>query len=392
MATTPTPLEQLVRTAVAPRQVSIGLPASLSPAERRFPLTPEAAAMLVDRGYTVKMEAGAAETIHFSDEAYTRHGVNIVDRAEAFRCDIVVYLPMVGENDARRLKRGALLLGFAHTESRSPAALRILLQRSITAIAIDKITDASGNHPFADILREIDGRASVAIASSLLADAIHGKGILLGGIAGVVPCEMTLIGADLAALAAARSAIGLGATVRLFDNDIYRLRDVTTAIGPGVISSALHPRVLHSALRTADIVIGCSMLRPLEISSEEVSEMKRGVLTFDLNHAASPMFPSMPTVDLALASPCDNGPASGQRVCYINAGGAVPRTAAMALSNTLLTLFADIIACHTSVDIIKTNPGIRGAAYTFLGKPVSVDVATLLGMRVVDINLLLQCS
>ncbi|MDE5553743.1 MAG: hypothetical protein K2J10_00995 [Muribaculaceae bacterium] len=389
---TPTPLEQLVKTAVTPRQVSIGLPTSLSPAERRFPLTPEAAAMLVDRGFTVKMESGASESIHFSDEAYARHGVVVVDRAEALRCDIVVYLPTVSEADARKLKRGALLLGFEHAESRSPGAIRVLLQRSVTAIALDKISDSSGNHPFADILREIDGRAAVAIASSLLADAIHGKGILLGGIAGVVPCELTLIGADLAALAAARSAIGLGATVRLFDNDIYRLRDLEAAVGPGVIASALHPRVLHSALRTADIVIGCSLRRPVEISSEEVGDMKRGVITFDLNHAQSPMFPSMPTVDLALASPCDNAPESGQRVCYINAGSAVPRTAAMALSNTLLTMFEDIVACRTALDAIKINPGLRGAAYTFLGKPVSAEVASLLGMRVVDINLLLQCS
>lgn len=389
---TPTPLEQLVRTAVTPRQVSIGLPASLSQAERRFPLTPEAAAMLVDRGFTVKMESGASESIHFSDEAYARHGVVVVDRAEALRCDIVVYLPTVSEADARKLKRGALLLGFSHAESRSPGAIRVLLQRSVTAIAIDKISDSSGNHPFADILREIDGRAAVAIASSLLADAVHGKGILLGGIAGVVPCELTLIGADLSALAAARSAIGLGATVRLFDNDIYRLRELEAAVGPGVIASALHPRVLHSALRTADIVIGCSLRRPMEISSEEVSDMKRGVITFDLNHAQSPMFPSMPTVDLALASPCDNAPESGLRVCYINAGSAVPRTAAMALSNTLLTMFEDIIACRTALDAIKINPGLRAAAYTFLGKPVSADVASLLGMRVVDINLLLQCS
>ena len=390
--TNPTRLEQLVKTAVSPRQVSIGLPASLSPDERRFPLTPEAAAMLVERGFNVKMEAGAAQSIHFPDEAYTRQGVAVVDRAEAFRCDIVVYLPTVSDIDARRLKRGALLLGFAHVESRTPSAVRILLQRAVTAIAIDKICDSSGNYPFADILREIDGRAAVAIASSLLADAVHGKGILLGGVAGVVPCELTLIGADLAALAAARSAIGLGATVRLFDNDIYRLRELVASIGPGVIASALHPRVLRSALRTADIVIGCSLRRPIEISSEEVGDMKRGVITFDLNNSKTSMFPSIPTVDLAQASPCDNAPDSSQRVCYINAGSAVPRTAAMALSNTLLTMFDDIIACSTALDAIKINPGLRGAAYTFLGKPVSADVASLLGMRAVDINLLLQCS
>lgn len=388
----PTPLEQLVRAAISPRQVSIGLPASQSPAERRFPLTPEAAGMLVERGFTVKMEAGAASSIHFVDETYSRRGVEIVDRAEAFRADIVVYLPAVTEADAQRLKRGALLLGFAHAESRSARAIKILLHKAVTAIAIDRISDKAGHLPFADILREIDGRAAVAIASSLLADSIHGKGILLGGIAGVVPCELTIIGADLAATAAARSAIGLGATVRVFDNDIYRLRCLTEAIGPGVIASALHPKVLHSALCTADIVIGCSLQRPIEISSDEVASMKRGVITFDLDNSSAAMFPSMPTVDLALASPGDNGPESGRRVCYINAGSAVPRTAAMALSNTLMSMFDDIIACDSAINALKLIPGLRGAAYTFLGKPVSNDVAALLGVRAVDIQLLLQFS
>ena len=390
--TTPTPLEQLARTTVTPRQISIGLPASLSSAERHFPLTPEAAAMLIDRGFSVKIESGAAGSIHFPDEAYSRFGVEIVDRDEAFRCDIVIYLPAISEADAIKLKRGSLLMGFSHAESRSPRALKLLLQKSVTGIALDLITDQAGNHPFADILHEIDGRASIAIASALLADAIHGKGILLGGIAGVVPCELTIIGADIAALAAARSAMGLGAIVRIFDNDIYRLRDLTATIGPGIIASALHPRVLKSALHTADIVIACSLRQPFEVSSEDVAEMKRGVITFDLDRSSAPVFPSMPTVDLALASPSDNDPKEGQRVCYVNAGNAVPRTAAMALSSTLLTMFEDIISADSSLNAIKLIPGLRSATYTFLGKPVNADVAKLLGMRAVDINLLLQFS
>lgn len=388
----PTPLEQLVRSAVAPRQVSIGLPASLSDSERRFPFTPEAAAILVDRGFSVRMETGASRSIHYSDEAYARHGVEIVDRAATLRCDIVVYLPAISEADAQRLKRGALLLGFAHMSAQRPGAIKILLNKAVTAIALDRIGAANGRQPFADILREIDGRAAMAIASSLLADPVHGKGILLGGVAGIVPCEVTIIGADLAALAAARTVVGLGATVRLFDNDIYRLREVAEAVGPGVIASAMHPRVLLSALRSADIVIACSLKRPFEVGSDAVAEMKRGVLIFDLAHVDSPMFPSLPTVDLAVASPCDN-PVDGKgRVCYINAGNAVPRTAAMALSNTLLNMFDDIIACDSAINALKLIPGLRQAAYTFLGKPVDATVAALVGARHVDINLLLQFS
>lgn len=388
--TAPTPLEQLMRTTTTPRKVSIGLPASLSDAERRFPLTPEAAALLVDRGFDVRVERGASASIHYTDEAYSRRGVRVVDRAAAFCSDIVVYLPAIGEPDAMKMRRGALLLGFAHMPSQTPRALKSILNNGVTAIALDRIGD--GNlHPFADIIDEINGRAAMAIASSLLADAIHGKGILLGGVAGVVPCELTILGADLAAEAAAKTALGLGATVRVFDNDVYRLRRLETSVGGNVIASTMHPRVVLSALRSADIVVACSMKRPFEIGQDAVAEMKKGVIVFDLD-AVHPSFPSLPTVDLANASPVDNPVDGTRRVCYINAGNAVPRTAAMALSNTLLSVFDDIIACESAINALKLIPGLRRAAYTFMGKPVDAEVAAMVGARHVDINLLLQFS
>ncbi|MDE5929885.1 MAG: alanine dehydrogenase, partial [Muribaculaceae bacterium] len=125
----------------------------------------------------------------------------------------------------------------------------------INCIALDLIENSDSRKPFADILNEIDGRAALAIASSLLADSVHGKGILMGGVAGIVPCEVTVLGSGFDALAAARTAIGLGATVRMFDNDSYSLREADRMLGPAVITSAMHPRVLVSALRSADVVV-----------------------------------------------------------------------------------------------------------------------------------------
>lgn len=387
----PTPLEQFVRTAVQSRQVTIGLPASRCESERRFPLTPEAAAMLVERGFRVVMESHAADAIHYTDSAYTRRGIEIVKRAEALKADIVIYLPALLPDDAARLKRGALLMGFFRSDNIDTRTVDALLDKAVTTISLDRITDNGGNHPFADILHEIDGRAAIAIASSLLADSVHGKGILLGGVAGIVPCEVVILGAGLAATASAKAAFGQGATVRLFDNDIYALRETAMAIGQGVISSAFHPNVLMSALRSADVVIACPSRTSFQIDSDLVDEMKRGVITFDLD-ASVAHFPSMPAVDLAVASPCDNDMSGRARVCYINAGSAVPRTAAMALSNTLLTMFDDLVACDTAANALKIIPGLRCAAMTFLGKPVDADIARIAGKRQVDINLLLQFS
>lgn len=373
------------------RKLTLGLPSAATPNERRFPLTPEGAALLVERGFDIRMQAGAAEVIHFSDEAYSRMGVNITDRRTAFGSDIVIHLPAVSARDAECLRPGAVLLSLLHVAHQNERAIRQLLARKVIAIALDLMQDADGHFPFADILSEIDGHAAVSLAAALLANAVHGKGILMGGIPGVVPCEVTILGAGIAARAAARAASGLGAIVRMFDNDVYLLRKSLHELGNCVIGSALHPKVLASALRSADVVVATPTRRPIEIGYDMVAEMKRGVIAFDLtDHAAGEVFPSLEKVDLAGASADECSPLHRLRVCYVNAGSAVPRSAAMALSNTLLTFFDDITVCDGLTNALKFNQGLSRAAYTFLGRVVNPDIARVVGQRSVDINLFLQ--
>ena len=388
----PLPLEEVLRATTMSRQTTVGLPASRGMLDHRFPLTPEGAGMLVARGLRVRMEEGAARHIHYADEAYSRCGVEIVDRATALASDIVIHLQALPPDDARRLKKGSMLLTFFHAGKDNLSTLKILLERHIITLALELFTDDEGHLPFADILHEIDGRAAISVASSLLADAIHGKGILLGGVPGVVPCEVMVIGADIAAYAAAQAAIGLGATVKMFDNNVYRLRGAMRHLGTGIIASTLHPRVFESAMRTADIIIATDTAPAPVIGSDLVDIMKRGVICFDLTSRPGTAFPSMQVIDLDLASPADNEGSAPVRLCYINAGNAVPRTVAMALSNTFITMLDDILVCDGVSDALKMKPGLRAAAYTFLGKCVNQKVARLLGLRHVDINLFLQCS
>lgn len=386
-----TPAEQPAAIAKARHVFSIGLPASSSPSERRFPLTPEAVNLLVERGFSVDIEAGAAAPIHYTDNQYAAAGARIVDRATALSKDIVIHLAAMKRDDIRQMRRGALLFTLLDIDNQSPDSIRALLSQGIVAIAIDLIQDRMGNSPFADILAEIDGRASIATASSLLADSVHGKGILLGGVAGVVPCEVTIIGSGIAACAAARSAAGLGALVRMFDDDVYSLRRATRELGPWLVGSSLHPRVLTSALRTADVVIATPVSHPIAIDSDSVNMMKRGVITFDLTESQD-AFPSILHVDLAQASPVDNSMAGTRRVCYINAGSAVPRTAAMALSDTFTTTLHNLVSCEGVTNAIKLLPGLQKAVYTFLGKTVNSEIAAKVNSRRVDINIYLTLS
>ena len=378
-------------TSTSRRKLTLGLPSAATPNERRFPLTPEGAALLVARGFDIHLQSGAAEVIHFSDDAYARVGVKITDRRTALGSDIVIHLPAISARDAECLRPGAVLLSLLHASHQSERALHHLLVRKVIAIALDLVADSEGHYPFADILSEIDGHAAISLASALLADAVHGKGILLGGIPGVVPCEVTILGAGIAARAAARAAVGLGATVRTFDNDVYRLRKALYELGGNVIGSALHPKVLASALRSADVVVATPSRHPVEIGLDMVSEMKRGVIAFDLtDRSAADVFPSLECVDLAGASADECSPLHRLRVCYVNAGSAVPRTAAMALSNTLLTFFDDIMVCDGLSNALKFNQGLSRAAYTFLGRIVNPAIARVVGQRSVDINLFLQ--
>lgn len=377
-------------TAVRRKRIALGLPKCSSTSDRRFPLTPEGAEILVQKGFEVRLESEATASIHYSNERYAKCGAVITSRREALEADIVIHLAPLGASDIKAMKRGAMLLTILHPEQLIDYNVRALLDRRIIAVAIDLIRDNLGHTPFYDILMEVDGRASMAIASAMLASPEIGKGILLGGVAGVNPCEVTILGSGIAARAAAESALGLGAIVNMFDNDVYRIRESSRMLGPGVTISSMHPHVLEKALRGADVVVATEHDGSYLIGTEMVSAMKSGAIIMDLNYDNSPTFPSVKAIDISTVASASYE--IGRQVCYINLGNAVPRTAAMALTNTFIRLMDQIISCEGVTDTVKLLPGIQCAVYTFLGKPVNRKVADLVKMRPMDINLLLNCS
>ena len=400
------PMEAPVETAVPRRRATIGLPKCVNRAEKRFPLTPEAVAALTRNGFRVLIEEGAAASIHYADNAYIKAGGHKASRHETLQADIVIHLAPLPVTDIKQLRRGALLLSLANlSRGNAREVITELLHRRVINIAIDLIRDDAGNRPFGDIISELDGRSAMTLAAAMLADPVNGKGILLGGIAGVIPCEVTIVGSCLAACAAARSAIGLGAVVRLFDDDVYRLRTALRQLGSGVIGSSLHPRVLEGALRTADIVVITDRNEPLPVDGDVGRVLKRRVLLFDLSENPGMVFPKFRNIDMgetdagscrwrtgfAMINDLDRSGA-GQHVCFINPGSAVPRTAAMALSDTFITLLNRIAGCEGAGATLPLTPGLQEATLTFMGKAVNERVARLAGVRYTDIRLLLSLS
>ncbi len=304
----------------------------------------------------------------------------ICTRSETLGADIVVCLGQLDTLDARMVKSRALLLTMVRSAVKDREALAILLRRHVIALGLENLTDAGGNRPFADIIHEIDGRAAMAVASSLLADAVHGKGILLGGVAGVVPCEVTITGSDVAACAAARTALGLGAIVRMFDNNVYALREALSVLGSGVIGSTMHRKVFDSALASADIVIVTDTEPAVTLTSDRVNMMKRGSDMLRPHLGAGPRF----SVDAARRPrprrALRHRPSEPVRLCYVNAANTVPpRTMAMALSNTFLALLDDLIVCDGVANALKlNNKSFRAAPPFFLGKCVNPQWRTSL--------------
>ena len=286
------------------------------------------------------------------------------------------------------------------------------MHRRIINIAIDLIRDDAGNRPFGDILSEINGRSALTLAAAMLADPVNGKGILLGGIAGVIPCEVTIIGSCLAACSAARSALGLGAMVRLFDDDVYRLRTALRQLGGGVIGSSIHPHALENALRSADILVITGEGNQLPVEGNVDCILKRKVLVFDLSDHPGTALRGLVPVDLGefgqdadlrasayallndrMAASADDPAAQPlRRPCFVNSGSAVPRTTAMALSDTFITLLNHISSCEGTGAILPLTPGLQEATLTFMGKAVNTEVARLAEVRHTDIRILLSLS
>ena len=235
----------------------VGLPRERYEGERRLALTPEAVDMLTERGHRVLVETDAGLGINYSDNHYSEAGAEIVDTpAEVYQADIILkILPPLPEEVALMRPR-SVLFSLIPFNLFDPRAFELMMAKRITAIAYELMADERGHFPVLNVTSEIEGAASITVASELLSNAQGGKGILLGGIPGVSPTEVVIVGAGNAGTVAARAALALGASVKVFDDDIGKLRRIQQALGQGLFTSTFHPNVLHNAFRSADVAIG----------------------------------------------------------------------------------------------------------------------------------------
>lgn len=373
--------------------LTIGLPKEEYEYEKRLALTPESVQLLVEAGHTVIVESEAGLGINYSDAKFSEAGAVIVQsKAEVFEADIVMKLKPPTPKEVDLLKENATLFSLLQLANYSPKSIEKLLKKRVNAVAYEMMADSKLSFPVVNSISEIEGSAAILIAAELLSNESGGKGILLGGLAGVSPTEVVILGAGIAGSVAARAAVALGASVKVFDNDISKLRDIQRNLGRTLYTSTFHPSVLKNILKSADVVIGTLRFingsKGFIVTEDYVREMKKGAVIIDLSVDQGGCFET---------SECDfskNGSIFEKfgvlHYCVPNISSRVSRTASIALSNIFVPLLLDIGEVGGIIDKIKIDLGFRHGVYVYNGKLVNTPLGHHFNLPAHDIGLFLS--
>jgi alanine dehydrogenase len=267
---------------------------------------------------------------------------------------------------------------------------RGMMSRKVTALAFELIRDKANSFPVIRAMSEIAGNTAIFIAAEYLSDPEYGRGKMFGGFTGIPPSEVVIIGAGTVGEYAARSAIGLGALVKVFDNSIFRLRRLQNNLGIRIFTSILHPRVLLESLKTADVVVGAIHVKdgktPCLISELMIEEMKDGAIIIDVSIDQGGCFEtSRPTTH---KNPVFK--AHGiTHYCVPNIPSKVPHTASQALSNIFVPIVLDIGTEGGIEKLIKTDLGVRQGVYLYNGTSTNQFISKSFNLPFQDMDLLM---
>lgn len=255
--------------------------------ENRICLTPESVQVLVAMGNEFIIQRGAGEGANYSDNEYSDAGAIIVESIEeVYTADIIIKTSSVSVQDAQYMHNRQIVLSSLKLYDIKKEAITEMMQKKVTAFGFDIMKDEDGFYPIVRIMSEIAGNVAIMIAAEYLSKSRDGKGIILGGVTGITPTEIIILGAGTLAEYAARAAIGLGATVKVFDSSTTKLRKLKEKLGQNLFTSVLHEPVIEKALLTADVVIGAlrcfDNTNNIVIREEQVSKMKKKVLLLSI--------------------------------------------------------------------------------------------------------------
>ena len=385
------PQESMLEITNKKNNLFIGIPKETSFQENRIALTPLSVALLVDNGHEVLIESGAGQAANFSDREYSDQGAKIIyDVKEVFQADIIIKIAPPTLKEIGMMKSGQVLMSTLQMSSLKVEFLQALMKKKITALSFEYLRDEGKVLSVVRAMSEIVGATSVLIAAEYLSNVFEGKGLMLGGITGVPPTEIVILGAGTVGEYAARTSIALGAVVKVFDSSVYKLRRLQNNIGSRVFTSVIQPVVLQKALRSCDVAIGAIRAEhgfsPCVVSETTVSKMKPNSVIIDVSidqggcfetsHVTNHTKPTFRKHDVI-------------HYCVPNIASRVARTASYAMTNIFTPILLDIGEKGGIMNVIWENSGVRCAIYLYQGHLTNKDLATRFNIPHKDLDLLI---
>ena len=385
------PQEEKLELKKQAKSLFIGVPKEITFQESRIAIVPDAVQLLVSHGHEVIIESKAGEGANFSDSEFSEAGAKIVyDTKEIYQADVILKVEPPTIEEIKLMKGRQTLISALQITTRSKKFIEKLAQKKINCLAYEFIQDDSGMMPLIRSMSEIAGNTSILIASEYLSNVNLGKGLLLGGIAGVTPTEVVIIGAGTVGEFAARSAMGLGASVKVFDNSLSKLRRLQNDLNTRVFTSIIQPKVLQKALRRADVVIGAlrsnDKRTPCVVSEQMVSQMKDGSVIIDVSIDQGGCFE---TSQLTNHSKPIFNKFGVVHYCVPNIPSRVARTASYSLSNLLTPIILKAGDFGGLDNVIVGDVGLRKGVYICHGMLTNKMVAEWFNLNYKEIDLLI---
>lgn len=373
------------------KKLVIGIPKESDETESRIPLTPEAVELLVNWGHEIIIEAEAGKLANYTDHDYSEKGAQIVKTSpEVFKAQIILKISPLLPHEINLLTENQVVMSSLQLTPDAGKQIKGLMKKKTTAIAFESIRDDDGAYPVVRAMSSIAGSTSILVAAEYLSNVNDGKGVMLGGVSGITPTEVVILGAGTAGEFAARAALGLGANVKIFDDSIKRLMELQDILGQRLYTSIFHRQVLERVLKTADVVIGA--ITPEEtkgrlmITEEQVKLMKKGSVIVDLSIDKGGCFDTSEVRNHTDPAYVKHGVI---HYCVPNITARVARTSSIAMSNVFTPLIADIADTGGVKQHLKDDPGLRNGVYIYNGILTNRYLGGLYNIPSSDINLLM---
>lgn len=385
------PKESMVKVKNSRKSLLIGLPVESAAQEKRVVLTPDAIALLVNNGQEVIVEANAGKESKFTDQEYSDAGAKVVYSAkEAFDAEVVIKVEPPTEEEINLMRPGACLISALQLGKQNADFINALNKKRITAVSYEHLEDKVGGMPVVRAMSEIAGSTVMLIAAEYLSSVNNGKGLIMGGVTGVPPTEVVIIGAGTVAEYAARTALGLGASIKVFDNHIYKLRRIKQLLGQQVFTSTIDNYTLSKALKEADVVIGALRAEKgknkIVVSEEMVAAMMAGSVIIDVGIDQGGC---METSEMTTHNEPTFVKHGVIHYCVPNIASRVSRTASFALSNIFTPILLQMADLGGAEEMVFNYKWFMKGVYTYRGSLTNAYIARKFGMTHKELLLLL---